>query len=71
MKKCLYTIEYDNIIVYNWETKKDCVFLTYIEAQIDRHKAAKSYKKRFPQYKTKFKDFKIVKYLQETEADNE
>lgn len=68
MRKCLYSIEYDNIVVYDWDAKRDCVFTTYSEAQIDRHKIAKLYKERFPQYKTKFKDFKIVKYLQEAEA---
>ena len=68
MRKCLYSIEYDNIVVYDWDTEKDCIFVTYAEAQIARHKVAKLYKERFPQYKTKFKDFKIVKYLQETEA---
>jgi hypothetical protein len=68
VKKCLYSIEYDNIVVYDWDAKRDCIFVTYAEAQITRHKVAKLYKERFPQYKTKFKDFKIVKYLQETEA---
>ena len=68
MRKCLYSIEYDNIVVYDWDAKKDCVFSTYIEAQIARHKVAKSYKHRFPKYKTKLKNFKIVKYLQETEV---
>lgn len=68
MRKYLYSIEYDNIVVYDWDAKRDCIFTTYTEAQIARHEVAKSYKERFPQYKTKFKDFKIVKYLQETEA---
>lgn len=68
MRKSLYSIEYDNIVVYDWGAKRDCIFTSYGEAQIARHKIAKLYKERFPQYKTKFKDFKIVKYLQETEA---
>lgn len=68
MRKCLYSIEYDDIVVYDWDTERDCIFVTYAEAQIARHKVSKLYKERFPQYKTKFKDFKIVKYLQETEA---
>lgn len=64
MNKSLYTVEFEELIVYDWEKKKDSIFECRREAQIARHKLFQYYKQYFPQYKYRFKDFKIVEYIQ-------
>lgn len=69
MKKSLYALEYkvgdSQIIVFNCEGKRDSIFLTHYEAKVEKHNIFQYYKTHYPQEKYKFRDFKIVKYIQE------
>ena len=62
MEKIIYAIEYENVIVFDYEKNCDAIYLSLYEAKQRKH-LIYNYVKQFKCLKKcKFKDFKIVEY---------
>ena len=72
MEYIIYVIQYkineQAVIVYDWTNKRDAIFTSLFEAKKARHDLYHFYKGHFKAFKkTKFADYKIVKYKEVTE----
>lgn len=61
--KQIYTIEFDGLIVFDWQSERDAIFYSLYSARQCRHKIYNYYKIHFESFKNvKMKDFKIKTY---------
>ena len=64
--KTLYAIEYDNQVVWDWEDKRDAIYLGLYETKQNKHRIWWYYKNNVKMLqKVRFKDFKIIEYKQQ------
>ena len=63
-QKELYAVEYNNLVVWDFQHKAEAVYLSLFEANQNKHRIWQYYKQSFEIFKkVKFRDFKIVKYI--------